>query len=143
MKLKQPKKYLFNKLEGKQRMQNISLVVNERLQLEKKESWYSADVFVFLIIWPFFVFIIKCCHLKYIMNNMLNISIQSSTQDFFTFIDRAATLQYFGGPLPFSVLLWSSQSRYFSRERFGSFVPILQIAFYIEYFEYASNWSTT
>ena len=49
--------------------------------------------------------------LKFIRNIILHISIRCSEQDFFTFINRNATFQYAGGPGPFSVLLWSSQSR--------------------------------
>ena len=55
-------------------------------------------------------FFLKGCHpegmdLKYIMNNMLHISILRGAQDYFTFINRAATFQYFGVPCQFSVLL--------------------------------------
>ena len=45
---------------------------------------------------------------------MLYLSILSGAQDYFTFINRAATFQYFGVPRLFCVLLWSCQSRFLS-----------------------------
>ena len=52
----------------------------------------------------------KVGHLKYITNNLLRIFIISGAQDYFIFTNRAATLQYFGVPHLFSVLLGLSQS---------------------------------
>ena len=49
----------------------------------------------------------KGMNLKYVMNNMLHISILIGAQNyFFTFINRAATFQYLGISLPFSVFLF-------------------------------------
>ena len=67
----------------------------------------------------------QCCltrgmDLEYIMNNMLHISILGGEQVFFTFINRAAVFQYFGGPRLFrDLFLRSSQCR---------FLPVIGLA---------------